>query len=160
MIFDKNQIEFKDCIQQKVWELATRQVPLEITLPYVPDEYKSACADWYNFCQDLFAAMYDDPELFGFEIDPSKSTHQNTSQVEFYFWLIGHLGRYLTDNRYTMFTAAFNHIINKFNPKSVEALKSFGFVFDKSMITTVISNHLYIFRLLSIRATVIKESTK
>ena len=29
MVFDKNQTEFKDCVQEKVWELAIRQVPLD-----------------------------------------------------------------------------------------------------------------------------------
>jgi hypothetical protein len=143
MVFDKNQIEFKDCIQEKVWELATRQVPLEITLPYVPDECKSACVDYYNFCQNLFAVMYENPELFGFEIDPSQPDWINKKQVEFYFWLIGHFGKYLTGNRCEMSAVAYQKIIKKFNPKSVEALESFGFVFEKNIMTAVISNHFY-----------------
>ena len=43
MLFDKNQTKFKDCIQEKIWELGTQLLPLNITLPYVPNEYKSAC---------------------------------------------------------------------------------------------------------------------
>jgi len=90
MIFDRNQTEFKDCIQEKVWELATRQPPFERILPYA-DTLKSACADYYNFNQALLSDMYENPDRFGFEIDPSQPDWMNKKQVEFYFWFIGGL---------------------------------------------------------------------
>lgn len=83
MIFDKNQTEFKDCIQERVWELCTRQVPLKITLPFIPDELKPACIDWYNFNKNLFADMYKNPDRFGFKNDLSHSNHVHREKVSF-----------------------------------------------------------------------------
>ena len=141
MIFDRNQTEFKDCIQEKVWELATRQPPFERILPYA-DTLKSACADYYNFNQALLSDMYENPDRFGFEIDPSQPDWMNKKQVEFYFWFIGGL-KNLTGNQYEMPADAFNKLIKKFNPKSIEALKAHGFVFEKKDNIVVIYNDVY-----------------
>jgi len=129
MLFDKNQTIFKDCIQEKVWEIGTNLLPIHITLPYVPSEYKSACEDLYNFTYNLLADMYETPDSFGFMVDSSKADYENKKQVEFYFWLIGGL-KNLMGNQYKMPKDNFYKLINKFNPKSVEMLKAHGFIFE------------------------------
>jgi hypothetical protein len=144
MIFDKNQTDFKDCIREAVWELGTRQLPLEMTLSYVPDKLKSACTDWYNFNQNLFTDMYENPDRFGFEINPSQPGWVNKKQVVFYHWLIGHLLLSVAGNHCEMQTGAFKKMIEKFNPKSVEALKTHhGFVIEEKGDIVVVYNHLY-----------------
>jgi hypothetical protein len=142
MIFNKNQTKFKNCIQEKVWELATRQIPLEITLPFVDDTLKSACTDWYNFNQKLFADMYENPNEFGFKLDPSKQDWENKKQVEFYHWLIGGLEN-LNGNKYEMSKDTFYRLISKFNPKSVEALKKHGFIIKEKGSVVIIYNDIY-----------------
>lgn len=142
MIFDKNQTKFKDCIQEKVWELATRQVPLDVTLPYVPDEYKSACLDKYNFRQNLFAAMYENPDLFGFKMDPSQPDWINKKQVEFYHWL-GFDNYIPEEKRFVVSAEDYYKKIKKFNIKSIEALMAHGYVFEERDGEVIIYNHLY-----------------
>ena len=84
-MFDKNQTTFKDCIQERARELGTALLPLNVTLLYVPDEYKSACEDLYKFTFNILADMYENPNDFGFVIDSSKQDYKNQKQVEFYF---------------------------------------------------------------------------
>ena len=62
MIFDKNQTEFVNSIQQEAWEAGTRLMPLDVTLPYVPDELKSICVDLYNFTYDMLVDKYQNHE--------------------------------------------------------------------------------------------------
>jgi len=142
VIFDKNQTVFKDCIQEKVWEIGTGLLPLEITLPYVPAEYKSACGDLYHFTHTLLADMYENPDLFGFAVDPSKQDYENKKQVEFYFWFLGGLIN-LVGNQYEMPSDKFYKLIRKFNPLSVEMLKKHGFIFEDRGGAVVVSNGIY-----------------
>ncbi len=142
MIFNKNQTVFKDCIQTKVWEIGTKLLPLDITLPYVPDEYKSACKDFYNFTYNLLTDMYENPDNFGFIIDSNKADYENQKQVEFYFWFIGGLIN-LVGNKYEMPSDKFNKLIKKFNPISMEMLKSHGFIFEDNGSSVIISNNIY-----------------
>ena len=139
MIFDKNQTEFKDCIQEKVWELGTRLLPLDITLPYVPDEYKSACEDLYNFTHDILVDMYENPQNFGFVIDSTKSDYENKKQVEFYFWLMG-WAKILAGNELIFTLDGFNKFTKKYNPTCMERLKSHGFVFENTGTVVKIRN--------------------
>ena len=115
MIFDKNQTVFKDCLQEKVWELGTALLPLGVTLPHVPDEYKSACEELYNFTYNILVDMYENPDEFGFVIDSSKQDYENKKQVEFYFWAIGWL-KNLQGNQYEVTAENFKKIMKKFNP--------------------------------------------
>ena len=141
-MFDKNQTIFKDCIQEKIWEIGTGLLPLDITLPYVPAEYKSACEDLYNFTYNLLTDMYENPHLFGFVIDSSKQDYENKKQVEFYFWIIGGLIN-LVGNQYDMPSEKFYKLIKKFNPLSVEMLKKHGFIFEDKGRIVVVSNDIY-----------------
>jgi len=142
MIFDKNQTVFKDCVQERVWELGTALLPLEVTLPYVPAEYKSACEDLYNFTYNILVDMYENPNEFGFAIDSSKQDYKNKKQVEFYcgviFWL-----KNLQGNQYEVTAKNFKKIMKKFNPISVERLKKHGFVFEHKEDMVVIRNNIY-----------------
>ena len=142
MIFDKNLTVFKDCIQEKVWEIGTNLLPLDITLPYVPNEYKSACEDFYNFTYNLLVNMYENPDNFGFIVDSSKKDYENKKQVEFYFWLIGGLVN-LVGNQYEMPSNNFYKLIKKFNPISVEMLKKHGFMFEDKGAIVIVSNEIY-----------------
>jgi len=142
LLFDKNQTVFKDCVQERVWELGTGLLPLETTLPYAPAEYKTACEDLHNFTCKILADMYENPEKFGFIIDPSKPDYENKKQVEFYFWFIGWL-KNLSGNRYEVTHENFIKIKKKFNPVSVERLKTHGFVFKYENEAVIISNELY-----------------
>ena len=142
MFFDKNQTDFRDCIQEKVWELGANLLPLNITLPYVPNEYKSACEDLYNFTYNLLVDMYESPDCFGFMIDPSKQDYENKKQVEFYFWLIGWL-KDLVGNRYEIAPDKFDKLLKKFNPISVERLKTHGFIFEDKGTVISIANNKY-----------------
>ena len=119
MIFDKNQTVFKDCIQEKVWHLGTALLPLNITLPYVPAEYKSACKDLYNFTCNILTDMYENPDKFGFAIDSAKQNYENQKQVEFYFWFIGRL-KNLSGKQYEVTAENFKKITKKFNSISVD----------------------------------------
>jgi hypothetical protein len=142
MVFDKNQIIFKDCIQEKVWELGTNLLPLDMTLPYVPAEYKSACEDLYYFTYSILTDMYENPDEFGFAIDLSKQDYENKKQVEFYFWFIGWL-KNLSGNQYEVASENFKKITKKFNPISVERLKAHGFMFEYKSDMVVIRNDIY-----------------
>jgi len=153
MPFDKNQTEFKDIIQEKIWELGARQLPLEVSLPFVPDELKPACTDFYNFTRDLLADMYENPIGFGFEIDPSQPGWMNVKQVEFYFWFIGGLSN-LSGNRFEMPAGAFDKLVKKFSPKSIAALKEHGFIFEGKGDTVVVRNALYPDMFIGAKATV------
>ena len=140
MVFDKNQADFRDCLQEKVWELATRQLPLDKTLPYVPSELIAACTDWYNFCQGLFADMYENPDRFGFVIDPSEPDWMNKKQAEFYFWMVGGS----ESRNYEMTEKEYDKMLKKFNPKSIEALVDHhGFVYEKRDGSVTVSNRIY-----------------
>jgi hypothetical protein len=142
MIFNKNQTDFKDCIQEKVWEIGTALLQLNVTLSYVPAEYKSACEDLYNFTYKILTDMYENPDEFGFAIDSSKQDYENQKQVEFYFWFIGWL-KNLVGNKYEVTTENFKKITKKFNPISVERLKTHGFVFEYKENTVIIRNDIY-----------------
>ena len=142
LLFDRNQTHFDDCIQEKIWELATRLLPLEVTLPYVPDALKAACAQWHEFNQNLFADMRDNPSRFGFEIDPAQPDYMNKKQVEFYHWLIGGF-KELSGDAYVMAADAFKKHIKKFRPASVAALAQHGFVFSEQGGAVAMSNTLY-----------------
>jgi len=142
MIFDKNQIVFKDCIQERVWELGTALLPLEVTLPFVPDEYKSACEDLYHFTCNILTDMYENPDEFGFSIDSTQSEHKNRGQAEFYFWFIG-WHRNLVGNQYEVTAENFKKRAKKFNPISVERLKVHGFVFEHKEDMVIIRNEVY-----------------
>jgi len=143
MIFDVNRTEFKDCIQEAVWELGTRQLPLEMTLPFVPDEYKAACTDWYNFFQNLLADMYENPDRFGFEINLLQPEYMNKNQAGFCFHMICAFSNYLIDNRCEIPNKEFREITKKYNPKNVEALKSHGFIFEEDGDTVFVFNNIY-----------------
>ena len=142
MIFDKNQTVFEDCIQEKVWEIGTQLLPLDVTLPHVPAEYKSACKDLYNFTYYLLADMYEKPSAFGFEIDSAKQDYENKKQVEFYFWIINGLIN-LVGNEFEMPFNKFYKLVKKFNPMSVEMLKTHGFIFEDKRAFVVIRNDMY-----------------
>ena len=142
MIFYKNQTAFKDCIQERIWELGTALLPLEITLPYVPDEYKSACENLYRFTYNILVDMYENPDEFGFAIDSSKQDYENKKQVEFYFWVIGWL-KNLQGNQYEVTSENFKKIMKKFNSASVERLKKHGFVFEHKEDMVIIRNNTY-----------------
>ena len=142
MTFDKNQTTFKDCIQERVWELGTALLPIDVTLPYVPDEYKSACEDFYNFTYKILVDMYENPNKFGFSVDSSKQDYENKKQVEFYFWFISWL-KELHGNQYEVTSENFKKIAKKFNPISVERLKTHGFVFEYKNDMVIVCNHIY-----------------
>jgi hypothetical protein len=142
MIFDKNQTEFEDCIRERIWEQATRLVPLEITLPYA-DELKSACKDWYDFNQDLCAGMYENPDRYGLFIDPNKSRWDNKQQADFAFWFVGWMKNW-TKNECVLTAEEFAKIKKKFNPKSIEALSLYhGFVIEETGNTVTVRNEKY-----------------
>ena len=142
MIFDKNHRVFADCVMEKIWELGTRLLPLDLTLPYVPDELKTACADYYNFTYNLLADMYENPDSFGFVIDLAKNDHSNKGQVEFYFWFLGGHKEF-RGNRQVLPSAAFHKLYNKFNPTSMKRLEKHGFVFEEANGEVIIQNTIY-----------------
>jgi len=142
MIFDKNQTEFDDCIRERIWEQATRLVPLEITLPYAGN-LKSGCKEWYDFNLALYIGMYENPDRYGFFVDPNKTTWENKQQVDFAFWFVGWLSN-LVDNQYETTAAEFEKVKKKFNPKSIEALKKYhGFVFEEKGNSVTARNDTY-----------------
>jgi len=142
MTFDKNQTVFRDCIQERVWELGTGLLPLDVTLPYVPAEYKSACEDLYHFTCNILADMYENPGQFGFVFDPSKQDYENKKQVEFYFWFIGWL-KNLSGNQYEVTSENFEKRTKKMHPLSVDRLKTHGFVFESQGDMVIVRNDIY-----------------
>jgi hypothetical protein len=142
MIFDKNQEVFSDCIQERVWELGTRQLPLDVTLSHIPEELKSACIDYHDFSRNLLADMYENPKDYGLTINENQPDWMNKKQVEFYSWFIIGLGE-LDGNRIIMPTDQYHKLINKFNIKSIDALLKNGFYVNDNGKTVTITNIYY-----------------
>jgi len=150
MEFDRNQTEFRDCLQERAWELATRQVPLALTQPFIPDALQPACSDWYHFSRNLFADMYENPARFGFEVDAAQPDWMNRKQVDFYFWMVGGAD----SPSYEMTAAQYKKMLKKFNPKSVEALQQYhGFRYKAQGDGFLVSNALYPNMFLATKAT-------
>ena len=147
MIFDKNQTEFKDIIQEGIWEIGTRQVPLETTLPFIPEELKAACEDLHKFTNNLLADMYESPDSFGLEVNHSKSDEENKEQSKFYFnFLTGIFklkGMILVGNNYEIPLGAFQKYIKKFDFKIIDSLKRHGLTCEEKSDTVIVYNSLY-----------------
>ena len=67
--FNKNQEEFSNYIQKNIWVYGTRLLPLETTLPYVPEELKESCIDLYNFTYHLLSDMHNNITEYDLEPD-------------------------------------------------------------------------------------------
>lgn len=57
-MIDKNNPDYKTPVQEQIWNAATDLVPLEVSLPMIPEEYHEACTQWYSFLTDLLNDMY------------------------------------------------------------------------------------------------------
>ncbi len=134
VIFDKNQTEFENCFQEEIWKLGTRLVPFEKSLPYIPDEYISACKDLYDFNQAFLTDMYVNPQSFDFGNDPNN--------VKFYLRLISGFQN-LENDHYEMPIDLFEKHIANYNSKCLDTLNKHGFVFEKRNNIMIILNNRY-----------------
>lgn len=57
-MIDKNNPDYTTPVQESIWNATTDLVPLDVTLPMIPEEYHEACTQWYTFLTDLLNDMY------------------------------------------------------------------------------------------------------
>jgi len=79
MLIDKDNPSYNSEVQEAVWNTAANLVPLEITLPLIPEKLHKPCIDLYNFTKDILNDLYENADEYGIT-----STENNA--VIFYFW--------------------------------------------------------------------------
>lgn len=57
-VINKNNPDYTTPVQEAIWNAATDLVPLELSLPMIPEEYHEACTEYYRFITDLLNDMY------------------------------------------------------------------------------------------------------
>ena len=58
-MIDKNNPDYNGEVQEHIWNIATNIIPLEVTLPMVPEELREPCIELYNFMNALYNDMYE-----------------------------------------------------------------------------------------------------
>ncbi len=65
MIFDTNQVEFPTPRHKAIWDAGRQIVPIEVSLADIFDpEMREGCAQIYNWTQDYFENMYNNPDQY------------------------------------------------------------------------------------------------
>ena len=64
MLFDKNNLDYNGEMQKAIWDTAANLVPLEVTLPMIPEDLREPCIDFYNFSIAVLEDMYQDAEEY------------------------------------------------------------------------------------------------
>ena len=63
-MIDKNNPGYNGEMQEHIWNIATNIIPLEITLPMIPEELREPCIDLYNFMNALYNDMYENAAYY------------------------------------------------------------------------------------------------
>ncbi len=63
-MIDKNNPDYQTPEQEAIWNAVTDLVPLDVTLPMIPEEYHEGCTQWHTFLTDLLNDMYTHTEEY------------------------------------------------------------------------------------------------
>jgi len=114
MPIDKNNPDYNGAVQKTIWNYATNLLPLEITLPMIPEEMREPCTDMYNFTVALLNDMYKNTEEYGFG-KKYVLFHQ-----WFFYWLYKKFKFY--DGAFVIDKKGYKKFAKRFNPKTVETM--------------------------------------
>lgn len=63
-MIDKNNPDYQTPLQEEIWNAVTDLVPLEVSLPMIPEKYHEECTELYRFFTDLLNDMYTDSDPY------------------------------------------------------------------------------------------------
>jgi hypothetical protein len=137
-MIDKNNPDYTGEIQEFIWNIATNILPLEVTLPMVPDELREPCRDLYNFMRDLYNDMYANIEAFNFT-----STHDVSHDLGHFFGWV-HKKFHLSDDSLVASKSEYKNTVKHCGAQNVEIMFSRnGFALDAGGEYFCLSNNRY-----------------
>lgn len=135
---------FNDYLQEYISTLLTQLLPLDTTLPYVPDDMKESCEDLYHFFENLLYDMHGNYEEYGIYPDERLDTANNLKKADFYSYYLIALTKYnVVNNCIIIETPSYLKLLKKFNKDSIHALTRQGMIIKVNDGFTTISNSIF-----------------
>ena len=113
-MIEKNNPCFSTPVEEQIWNLATNLVPLEVTLPMVPQQLHPACTAFYQFMTDLCNDMYEHTAVYGLE-EPQHVWDYARSILEWMFKKFQY-----ENDAFTAASATYKKYLKKLGPRQVK----------------------------------------